>query len=292
MQSIHARKPQRQNANGGHHFFLRYFTVSHHEMTGADTEDYTEEEEEEENDPFSFLFDFNNHENEDDENYNTNNIEDEHDEEYAKATTNLTNALHYISQPLPLSPSIPSSPLNHRRKLLKVLEQKTNLITTYMGTMAQCRGNNGDTLRNAGAIDALLYVLYILLMNGEYHPYSMDGTEKSIVEVNDWENVSFLPPIVQPSSCNTKHTPRNCHQKEENHDDDDDVVREIQIASIELAAVCLGSLRDLSCGSALNRSALLRYQFHQPPSLMPQNDEGANTPFEECMTINNGEKNG
>jgi len=47
----------------------------------------------------------------------------------------------------------------NKEQLEKNLIHRHSLIVTYMGTMAQCRGNNGNVLRNAGAIDALMHLL-------------------------------------------------------------------------------------------------------------------------------------
>ena len=120
------------------------------------------------------------------------------------------------------------------------LHQRIITVQNYMGTMAQCRGTGGDILREAGAISALLNVVWYLTLN------SND---------DDCSRLDFN------CMCNDLlHLRKN----DDSTSFDDIVTNELQMTAIHLATSCLGSLRDLACGSALNRSAILIWT--PPPS--------------------------
>jgi hypothetical protein len=138
------------------------------------------------------------------------------------------------------------------------LQQRINAIQTYMGTMAQCRGTGGETLREAGAISALLNVLCYLSI-----PIKIDN-----------KIITMLPQILYSyddhDDCSRLYLNCICndHLYLRKNDDptsfDDIVTNKFHMTAINLATSCLGSLRDLACGSALNRSAVLIWT--PPPS--------------------------
>ncbi|KAL7537893.1 hypothetical protein ACHAXR_009720 [Thalassiosira sp. AJA248-18] len=138
---------------------------------------------------------------------------------------------------------------------------KNNAVQHNMGSMAQCRGAAGDALREAGAINALLGVLWRLIVPIHVH-------------FDECRSISLLPEIASDpppknngyeiqytwgSLCNN-----HLHLQQKNPNFDGIVMNELDTTALDLAISCLGSLRDLSCGSALNRSAVLAWT---PPSL-------------------------
>lgn len=119
------------------------------------------------------------------------------------------------------------SPGIHRDKTAKgEIVYKLDLVKRHMGCMAQCRGKKGDVLREAGAIDALLLALGGMI----------DGT---------WGQEEAGPRL--PAVCSSKNGMSS-------FDHIDDV-------SIDLAIACFGALRDLACGNAGNRSAIITFTF-------------------------------
>mmetsp|Transcript_5358 Transcript_5358/g.11706 ORF Transcript_5358/g.11706 Transcript_5358/m.11706 type:complete len:490 (+) Transcript_5358:33-1502(+) len=139
------------------------------------------------------------------------------------------------------------------------LRRRNNAVRHYMGSMAQCRGGGGDALREAGAITALLRVLWRLIA-------SKNGTNNS-----DCPPVALLPitksePILNgPAMMFDMENLCNNHLHLRSFDPSFGVVvvNELGASALDLAISCLGSLRDLSCGSALNRAAVLAWT---PPS--------------------------
>jgi hypothetical protein len=97
-------------------------------------------------------------------------------------------------------------------------QQRTRIVQANMGSMAQCRGDRGELLRRAGAVDALLSTLY---------------------EIFD-----------QFSRPSTKDDPK----------DETEEYNDIDTAILELAIACMGAVRDLACGLALNRSAIRKFR--------------------------------
>ena len=163
------------------------------------------------------------------------------------------------------------------------LRQRSNLISRHMGNMAQCRGDRGDDLRDAGAISAVLGVLWKLMLPLQLsaHCSLLQQREKyglSAVDVNSnncnatKKGLCFfplLPPVTNTSyvqelgqfsdlqfgSCE-RHLPlskENCNMFTKA------ALNELDSSSLDLAIACLGSLRDLSCGSALSRAAILEW---------------------------------
>eukprot|EP00581_Thalassiosira_minuscula_P011085 CAMPEP_0183717896 /NCGR_PEP_ID=MMETSP0737-20130205/11331_1 /TAXON_ID=385413 /ORGANISM="Thalassiosira miniscula, Strain CCMP1093" /LENGTH=511 /DNA_ID=CAMNT_0025947373 /DNA_START=161 /DNA_END=1692 /DNA_ORIENTATION=+ len=154
------------------------------------------------------------------------------------------------------------------------LHRKNNAVKHYMGSMAQCRGAGGDALREAGAIDALLGILWRLMRSPL--PVAMNGSEV--------DNYGCSSTVLLPAMALVRRNENNqpglrfgldhlCvnHQylRNTNSKFNEIIINEVDMTAIDLATSCLGSLRDLSCGSALNRAAVLAWM---PPSTTNQCD--------------------
>lgn len=151
------------------------------------------------------------------------------------------------------------------------IRQKNNAVQHYMGSMAQCRGPAGDTLREAGAIRALLGILWELIVPLPMQNYV--NTQNDCPQIA----IALLPTIASESDHNISLTNNGTeikfdlqslcekHQYLQNSDPSFEqmVTAEFDTAALDLAMSCLGSIRDLSCGSALNRAAVLSWT---PPS--------------------------
>ena len=129
------------------------------------------------------------------------------------------------------------------------LRGRNHVVQQSMGTMALCRGARGGELREAGAIWALLETLWGLMLR------SQDAYDRSF---------ALLPQIAGTPSPNEVYMDSLCDNhlllREENSAlFSDTVLNELEMTSIDLANSCLGALRDLACGSALNRAAILRW---------------------------------
>lgn len=121
---------------------------------------------------------------------------------------------------------------------LRNLRGKNHVVQQSMGSMAQCRGARGDSLREAGAIGALLDTLWRLIS-------------------------ALLPPLACTLAVNELSLDTSC----DNHlpfrvmsTFADIILNELEMTSIDLANSCLGALRDLACGSASNRVAILEWR--------------------------------
>lgn len=129
------------------------------------------------------------------------------------------------------------------------LRRRINLIKTHMGCMAQCRGARGEQLREAGAIDSLLSIVWRLI-------YTSDDNDDTI----------SLPGIIETTTQRSKPNMCGKHLFTSVQDDFNDVaIEELSMTTLDLAIASLGSLRDLACGSALNRAAFLVWK--PPPPL-------------------------
>mmetsp|Transcript_683 Transcript_683/g.1162 ORF Transcript_683/g.1162 Transcript_683/m.1162 type:complete len:490 (+) Transcript_683:198-1667(+) len=139
------------------------------------------------------------------------------------------------------------------------LRQRNNVVRHYMGSMAQCRGGGGDALREAGAVNALLSVLWRLIVtksdtnNSDCSPVALLPTTKSEPILNGPAMMFDLENL-----CNN-----HLHLRSIDPSFDVIVMNELGASALDHAISCLGSLRDLSCGSALNRAAVLAWT---PPS--------------------------
>ena len=136
------------------------------------------------------------------------------------------------------------------------MRQKESAIKQTMGTMAQCRGSGGETLREAGAISSLLSILWRLIVP---LPLIQDKT------INSAQNRILLPRISSGYSehdenntifdlkelCN-KHIHLRHSESNSTTNFDDIILNEFDMTTLDLVTTCLGSLRDLACGSAEN----------------------------------------
>ena len=132
------------------------------------------------------------------------------------------------------------------------LRQKENMIKHHMGTMAKCRGAGGDALREAGAISALLSILWRLIVS--IHERS-SNTVILLPNISSESESEDDTELVLDHLCN-KHQ----HLQKKDNPNFDGIVMN---TTLDLATASLGSLRDLACGSALNRSAILSWE---PPT--------------------------
>jgi len=132
------------------------------------------------------------------------------------------------------------------------LRRRINLIKSHMGCMAQVRGARGEQLREAGAIDSLLSIVWRLI-------YTSDDNDDTI----------SLPGIKETTKQRSKPNMCGKHLLTSVQEDDfDDVaIEELNMTTLDLAIASLGSLRDLACGSALNRAAFLVWKPPPPPLL-------------------------
>jgi hypothetical protein len=131
------------------------------------------------------------------------------------------------------------------------LHQRMNAVQHYMGTMAQCRGTGGDTLREAGAISALLNVLWYLNI-----PIKIDNKVITMLPQMLYSNDDHDDCSRFDLNCICNHH-LYLRKNDKSISFDDIVTNELQMTAINLATSCLGSLRDLACGSAPNRAAVL-----------------------------------
>ena len=124
------------------------------------------------------------------------------------------------------------------------LRRRNIVVQKSMGTMAQCRGARGDALRDAGAIGALLDNLWTLM-----------------VLIQNDSSSTLLPKVATTPSTNKVYLDTLCdnhlHFRVDNTDFSDMVLNELEMTSLDLANSCVGALRDLACGSASNRAAIL-----------------------------------
>lgn len=138
--------------------------------------------------------------------------------------------------------------------------QRNNAVKQYMGSMAQCRGAGGDALREAGAISALLDILWRLIVplqvqnhcNEKHASTSLLPTMTSDSHSN---GADYLKKNDLDSTCSN-----HLYLQSNNLDFDSIAMDEWGATALDLATSCLGALRDLSCGSALNRAAFLEWQ--------------------------------
>jgi len=141
----------------------------------------------------------------------------------------------------PLHEPIPKEDEHGTAATIENLRLKQSLICNYMGTMAQCRGENGNRLREAGAIGGVLYVLHCLVQEYIPHPplpVRHDDVIASPLTATEVELESEEPILVW---------------NDVQLDKKDHVVSSIVL---EVASTCLAALRDLACGSMTNRSVI------------------------------------
>ena len=128
------------------------------------------------------------------------------------------------------------------------LKRTTVLVSNHMGTMAQCRGRAGERLREAGAVDALLLTLFRLLVRG--HGVSLpdaaggDGRPTRAAThdgLQDMVGDAYRERLGGDVSRGA-------------------LLRELDDSALDLAISALGGVRDLACGSAGNRAAILQWR--------------------------------
>ena len=146
------------------------------------------------------------------------------------------------------------------------LRQRENIIKQHMGTMAKCRGKGGDALREAGAISSLLYILWRLIVPTAEKKYNTinandSSSSRSILIPNlSSTGEDYLKLAALTNLCNNHQYIRQTNKSLY----DEIIMNELfDMTALDLATACLASLRDLACGSAPNRAAILSWI---PPS--------------------------
>ena len=149
--------------------------------------------------------------------------------------------------------------------ILVDLQRRIDMIKSSMGCMAQCRGARGESLREAGALDSLLNIICRLISSPNCDDYysinlpeiEIGNTQSSTINNNE-------------NAFGVDYCKRHSNSLDNNNDLDFDTIaiNELHPKIIELASVALGSLRDLACGSALNRANFLSWE---PPTLQTFN---------------------
>jgi hypothetical protein len=148
---------------------------------------------------------------------------------------------------------------------LIALQRKTSLVRSHMGSMAQCRGGRGDALREAGAISAVLDVLWRLMMPLQHMNQwvPQDSLVNAVNVLNELELISLMPSTatsVVPTNTNFKSECMAHNHLLKNQQYSECIeLNALYSTTLDLANSCLGALRDLSCGSALSRSAILEW---------------------------------
>ena len=149
--------------------------------------------------------------------------------------------------------------INHRCIVCNIIDmrQRESAIKQNMGTMAQCRGSGGEMLRKAGAISSLLSILWRLivplpLIQDNVQQYGILLPKMSCeYDKNDHSDKTFDLKELCDKHLHLKNSDINSTNQI--------VLNEFDMTTLDLAITCLGSLRDLACGSAENRSAILSW---------------------------------
>jgi len=152
------------------------------------------------------------------------------------------------------------------------MRQKESAIKQTMGTMAQCRGSGEEKLRKAGAISSVLSILWRLIV------------PLPLIQDNIAQNGTLLPRMSCEYDYNdhcdktfdlkdlcNKHIHLRHSESNSTTNFDHIILNEFDMTTLDLATTCLGSLRDLACGSAENRSAIL--SWIPPPNNSFDNDQ-------------------
>ncbi|KAL7460624.1 hypothetical protein ACHAXS_001068 [Conticribra weissflogii] len=145
------------------------------------------------------------------------------------------------------------------------LRFKSKLLARHMGSMAQCRGTRGDLLRDAGSIPAVLGILWKLILTlGIAITASNDENDCTASEGNV-DYLPILPPMNRKRALDTTFFHFQYCGKHNRLFRMHRILRtkcalfELDSAALDLAIGCMGTLRDLSCGSALSRAAILEW---------------------------------
>lgn len=167
------------------------------------------------------------------------------------------------------------------------MQNKTSLVKCHMGSMAQCRGVRGDELRDAGAISAILSILWNFMV--PLHASSQWIPRCTLTNNTDstfdfWVSSSPLPPTAGTSCRTNANVKPECieHHHLRKSYSANVFLNALHSSAIDLAIVCLGALRDLSCGSAMSRSAILDWK---PPFNL---DFKYRCNGKKCLYIKNG----
>lgn len=174
--------------------------------------------------------------------------------------SDLESVSHLIGQPFPCDALVDDAQ-NSSNAISKCvvcsivdLRRRMNLIKSHMGCMAQCRGTRGESLREAGAIDSLLSITWRLISSS-----NEDGTFSNLPAIENEQSLEASDNAI--AVCCERHS----HLRNYNNHSDFDIhaINELHATATDLACASLGALRDLACGSALNRAAFLSWE---PPS--------------------------
>ena len=167
--------------------------------------------------------------------------------------TDLTSVSYHIRLPFPCESMVDDA---HNTNTVSAciicnnvdLRRRINLIKSHMGSMAQCRGARGESLRKAGVIDSLFSITWRLI---SYSTYSITLPAIEHSQSSKESNNAF-------DVCCERHS----HLLDNNNNFyfDRIAIQELYSTTIDLAIAALGSLRDLACGSALNRAAFLSWE--------------------------------
>ncbi|KAL3802394.1 hypothetical protein HJC23_007219 [Cyclotella cryptica] len=168
------------------------------------------------------------------------------------------------------------------------VQRKASLVASHMGNMAQCRGARGDMLRESGAICALLNILWRLSLPlqrwNQWIPQNYQSGQSERMPTG-CEIPSLLPSTCWAETINSifKSHCVNHAELRINHPFSDSIaLSALYSAALDLTNLCLGALRDLSCGSSLNRSAILEWT---PPSVICFHYKSNGN---KCLAVENG----
>ena len=163
--------------------------------------------------------------------------------------SDLTSICRRIASPFPAEEGVGCAVAN-----IVHLRRTTVFVSNHMGTMAQCRGPAGERLREAGAVDALLLALFRLLVGGpacSCHSVSLPD----VVGGDD-------RPTNAAAYESLRDTVGGLHRDRLGSElpSGDALLRSLQNSALDLATSALGGVRDLACGSAGNRAAILQWR--------------------------------
>ena len=151
---------------------------------------------------------------------------------------NLSEAMEYLSCSIPHIYEYGNTS-ESKYEYSTYLMHMQSVITTYLGSMAQCRVH-GKEMDHLGGIEHLMHILHALITNWEQE-------HKDINEHGHGHG----------------HGHEHEHKKGENNEQKDNLLQELEF---NLVNVTLGALRDLACGNASNRLHIGQYKFYNKRS--------------------------
>lgn len=163
--------------------------------------------------------------------------------------SDLASICRRIASPFPAEEGVDCAVAN-----IVHLRRTNVLVSNHTGTMAQCRGPAGERLREAGAVDALLLALFRLLVGGpacSCHGVSLPD----VVRGDDRPNRAAAYSSLQDTVAGVYRDRLGCELPS-----GDVLLRALQNSALDLATSALGGVRDLACGSAGNRAAILQWR--------------------------------